>query len=99
LKGKDIGVTGDPMDLLARTLVFNWSDERMYCSELVWKIYDRAINVQVGNLQKLSEFDLSYAEAQKKMKERYPKGVPLEENVISPERMFQSNLLIVVHEE
>ena len=87
------------MDLLARTLVFNWSDERMYCSELVWKIYDRAINVQVGNLQKLGEFDLLYAEVQKKMKERYPKGVPLEENVISPERMFQSNLLIVVHEE
>ena len=85
---------GKPYDL-----IFNWSDEKMYCSELVWKIFDRALNIQVGRLQKLKDFDLSNAEVQKKMKERYPHGIPLDETVISPEEVFQSPLLVVVHQE
>ena len=38
-------------------LTFEWSDERMYCSELVWKIYKQALGVEIGALQKLREFD------------------------------------------
>src|SRR3972149_2237905 len=35
---------GRPYDL-----TFEWSDDRIYCSELVWKIYDRGTGVQVGS--------------------------------------------------
>ena len=80
-------------------LAFNWTDEKLYCSELVWKIFDRALNLQVGRLQKLGEFNLSNTEVQNKMKERYPHGIPLDETVISPEQIFQSTLLEVVHQE
>jgi hypothetical protein len=38
---------------------FEWSDERIYCSELVWKMYDEAVGIQIGELQKLKEFDLA----------------------------------------
>lgn len=38
---------GRPYDL-----VFNWSDDQIYCSELVWKIYDRSLNIQIGTLQR-----------------------------------------------
>src|SRR5262245_30830757 len=31
---------------------FEWSDARIYCSELVWKIYDRGLSVEIGKLQK-----------------------------------------------
>jgi uncharacterized protein YycO len=30
---------------------FEWSDKRIYCSELVWKIYDRGLGIRVGRLQ------------------------------------------------
>ncbi len=85
---------GKPYDLL-----FNWSDEKLYCSELVWKMYDRALNVQIGELQKLNDFDLSNPQVQNKMKERYGDDLPLGESVISPEQMFHSSLLETVYQQ
>ena len=29
---------------------FEWSDERIYCSELVWKIYRRGLGIELGEL-------------------------------------------------
>ncbi len=84
---------GRPYDL-----TFGWSDDRIYCSELVWKIYDQGIGVQVGRLQKLRDFDLSDPVVKTKMQERYGNRVPMDETVISPGEMFSSKLLIVVIE-
>jgi len=79
-------------------LAFSWNDSRMYCSELVWKLYDRAVGIQVGKLQKLKEFDLSSPIVQKKMKQRYGSKIPLSETVVSPQAMFDSDLLVLVKE-
>ena len=75
---------------------FEWSDKRIYCSELVWKIYDRGIGIRVGKLQKIRDLDLSDPIVKTKMKERYGNKVPLEETVISPGEMFSSDLLVTV---
>ncbi|MDQ3048022.1 MAG: YiiX family permuted papain-like enzyme [Bacteroidota bacterium] len=79
-------------------IYFGWSDERIYCSELVWKIYKEGAGLEVGKLQKLKEFDLSHPEVKRIMKERYGNNVPLEETVISPASVFASELLITVAE-
>jgi len=84
---------GSPYDL-----TFEWSDDRIYCSELVWKIYDEGIGIQVGRLQKLHDFDLSDPIVKAKMRERYGNKVPMDETVISPGEIFSSELLIVVIE-
>ena len=55
---------------------FNWSDDRIYCSELVWKIFHRALKIGTGDLRKLKEFDLSRPEVQKQLRGRYPGGGP-----------------------
>lgn len=80
-------------------LTFEWSDDRVYCSELVWKIYDRGVGIQVGKLKKLRDFDLSNDVVKNKMKERYGDQIPLDETVISPGDMFSSKLLKTVLEE
>lgn len=72
---------------------FEWSDSRMYCSELVWKLYERALGVRIGELQKLREFDLTDPAVRDKLRERYGDDVPLDEPVISPAAMFKSPLL------
>ncbi|MDN0638481.1 YiiX family permuted papain-like enzyme [Escherichia coli] len=41
---------------------FSWSDDRQYCSEVVWKVYQNALGMRVGEQQKLKEFDLSSPE-------------------------------------
>jgi len=79
-------------------IYFGWSDEKIYCSELVWKIYKQAANIEIGNLQTLSEFDLSHPEVQKKMKERYGNTIPQNEKFISPAAMFDSEMLVTVSE-
>ena len=75
---------------------FEWSDDRMYCSELVWKIYDRGLGIRVGRLQKIRDLDLSDSIVKTKIKERYGNKVPLDETVISPGEMFSSDLLVTV---
>jgi len=82
---------GKPYDL-----AFEWSDARIYCSELVWKIYRRGLGLQVGRLQQLKEFDLSAPVVRAKLQERYGPAVPLEETVISPGAMFAFEGLITV---
>ena len=77
-------------------LYFEWSDQRIYCSELVWKIYQHALGVKVGELQKLREFDLTDPAVRAKMRERYGTQVPLDEPVISPGAQFDSPLLETV---
>ena len=93
-KMKQIGeqFKGKPYDIY-----FEWSDDKIYCSELVWKIYKLAANIEIGQLEKLSDFDLSNDIVKDKMKERYGNNIPLDEKVISPAAMFNSPDLIEVY--
>ena len=77
-------------------LTFEWSDDKIYCSELIWKIYQRATNIEIGKLGKLSDFDLTNDVVKSKMKERYGDKIPKDELVISPAAIFDSDLLTTV---
>ena len=72
---------------------FEWSDQRIYCSELVWKAYDRGLGIQLGDLDRLSTFDLSNELVRQKLKERFGDTIPMDEQVISPAAVFSSPLL------
>lgn len=72
---------------------FNWSDERIYCSELVWKIYHRATGIELGEFKKLHEFDLSAPFVQDKMEEIFGGNPTLDEPIISPAAIFECDLL------
>jgi hypothetical protein len=85
---------GRPYDLY-----FGWADDRIYCSELVWKAYDRGLGIQIGSLQKVRDFNLSDSAVKAKMRERYGSNIPLAESVISPVAMFESPLLVTVVEQ
>ena len=79
-------------------LYFEWSDSRIYCSELVWKIYKEAIGLEIGELGKLSDFNLTDKAVKQKLIERYGDNIPKDELVISPASMFNSNLVETVFE-
>lgn len=82
---KNIGMRflGRPYDL-----AFEWSDNRIYCSELVWKIYREGAGLELGALQTLRDFDLSHPAVKAKLRERYGSQPPLDEPVIAPQRIF-----------
>lgn len=79
-------------------IYFEWSDDKMYCSELVWKIYYEATGIEIGESERLEDFDLSHQVVQEKLRERYGDNIPFQERVISPAAMFNSDQLILVIE-
>ena len=80
-------------------LYFEWSDSRIYCSELVWKIYKEAVGLEIGELEKLGDFNLTDKAVKQKLMERYGDNIPKEELVISPASMFNSDKLITVYKD
>ncbi|MGX5818146.1 YiiX family permuted papain-like enzyme [Chitinophaga lutea] len=75
---------------------FGWSDERIYCSELVWKIYKSVLDLEVGVLKPLRCYDLSHPLVKKTMAERYGARIPMDEKMVSPGNIFDSPLLETV---
>lgn len=78
--------------------IFNWSDDKLYCSEYVWKLYDRTLGIELCDLHKLKEYHLDNPLIQQKLRERYGDDVPLDEPVVAPGDLFDSNLLQTVFE-
>ncbi len=77
-------------------MTFEWSGDKIYCSELIWKIYERATGIEIGKPEKLSDFDLTNEAVKLKMKERYGDKIPMDETVISPAAIYNSELLVKV---
>jgi uncharacterized protein YycO len=75
---------------------FNWSDEQIYCSELVWKIYKNAANIEICKLKKLKDFNLTSEKVKIILKQRYGNNIPLEENVVAPSQIVDSEILETV---
>jgi uncharacterized protein YycO len=82
---------GKPYDIY-----FEWSDDKIYCSELVWKIYKQATGIEIGELKQLADFDLTNDIVKAKINQRYGDNIPMDEKVISPAAMFDSDKLIIV---
>jgi len=79
-------------------LYFEWSDERIYCSELVWKIFERGAGIRVGELETMATFDLSHPTIAAKVNERFGDRLPLDEVVVSPAAIFRAANLETVYE-
>jgi len=76
--------------------LFGWSDDRIYCSELVWKAYKRGAGVELSAPKKLRDFDLSSQAVHDLMKQRYGNDVPLDMDVVAPSDIFESKKLMTV---
>jgi len=78
---------------------FRWDDERLYCSELVYKLYQRAAGVRIGTLRKAKEFNLADPEVRRLIGRRFGGKKPSfdpDETVISPQSMFEDPRLITI---
>ncbi len=76
-------------------IYFNWSDEELYCSELVWKMY-HAAGIDLAPLRKLEEFDLTAPIVKMIMRERYGENVPYDEQVIAPSDLADAETVTIV---
>ena len=77
-------------------LYFEWSDDKIYCSELVWKVYKEGAGVTLCPFKKLKDFNLNSPIVQNIMQQRYGSNIPYDENVIAPSQIAESELLTTV---
>jgi uncharacterized protein YycO len=74
-------------------LYFEWSDNKIYCSELLWKIYKNGAGIELCPLEKLKNFNLSNKTVKAILEQRYGNKIPLEENVVAPSQIVNSAIL------
>ncbi|MDR1124485.1 MAG: YiiX family permuted papain-like enzyme [Deltaproteobacteria bacterium] len=82
---------GKPYDFL-----FQWSDDKIYCSELVWKLYQRNTGLELGPLRRIADYNLDSEEVLRIAHQRYGTDIPLDEKATAPSDIMASDLLEVV---
>lgn len=77
---------------------FQWSDQKMYCSELVWKMYHQLAKVELCPPRKLGSYNLKDPRLASMIKQRYGSidNLPLHEKVVAPVDLANSPLLKAV---
>ncbi|MEO5914807.1 MAG: YiiX/YebB-like N1pC/P60 family cysteine hydrolase [Luteolibacter sp.] len=83
--------------------LFEWSDKKIYCSELVWKAYNKACGVSIGEVQTVRDLSYQKPEVEKLIEERFnlssqkiSRSGLLDEKIITPVRMFSAPQLETV---
>ena len=73
---------------------FLWDDGRLYCSELVWKIYQHA-GVELCKPRRFRDFRLEDPKVRKMIEQRYGsvQALPKDEKVVAPSDLAESPLL------
>lgn len=74
-------------------LPFGWSDDRIYCSELVWKMYAEGLGVHLCEPKPMRDHALGSPTVQRLMVERYGTTPPLDEPMISPGALYECDAL------
>ncbi len=76
--------------------VYGWSDDRIYCSELVYKLYNNALNIELCKTRKIGDYDFSHPLVREKLLEKYGNNIPLDEIMVAPSDLFESKLISLI---
>ena len=76
-------------------LRFQWSDDKIYCSELVWKVYKEATGIELCKPRVFRTYNLQHPTVQKIIKQRYGsmRNLPMDELCVAPSDLAESKLL------
>lgn len=85
--------TGKEMNNKDYDLYFEWSDDKIYCSELIWKIYKNGAGIELCPLKKLKDFNLKNPIVETILRERYGNNIPLNEKVVAPSDLENSQMV------
>jgi len=75
--------------------LFEWSDQKMYCSELVWKLYKEA-GIELAEPRPMDSYRFDSPVVQEKLDERWGDAVNWKEKMVAPSDLATSPLLTVI---
>ncbi len=76
---------------------FDWSDDELYCSELVWKLYARGAGIVLSEPETFSDLALHKPAVRALIRRRYRKRkLPMAMPVVTPKALYVSGELETV---
>jgi hypothetical protein len=83
---------GRPYDLR-----FRWDDQSLYCSELVYKLFERAAGIRIGELERAADMNLDDERVQRALRKRFANSkFDPTEIVVTPDSIFNDDQLVEV---
>jgi hypothetical protein len=83
---------GRPYDLR-----FRWDDQALYCSELVYKLFQRGAGIELGTIERASDMNLDDERVKRALDKRFAKGgFDPAEPVVTPDSIFNDDELVEV---
>ena len=78
--------------------LFKWDNQNLYCSELVWKIYEKSTGQKLCETQSFKSYFLEKEEVTAIIEKRYggADNLPADEPVVAPSDLAASPLLVEV---
>lgn len=77
-------------------LRFDWSDHKMYCSELVWKMYKAGADLELTGLRPMDSYRLGDPKVKAIIQQRWGDDINWKEPMVAPSDLANSPLLKVV---
>lgn len=77
-------------------LLFQWSDDTIYCSELVEKAYQRGLGISLVTPHPMADFTTEGEDVQALIDDRYGARFDPDELVVAPSDLLESPLLVRV---
>lgn len=76
---------------------FRWDDEALYCSELVYKLFQRGAGVELGKIERASDMNLEDERVKRALAKRFARGgFDPAEPVVTPDSIFYDDELVEV---
>ena len=88
---------GEKYKNVSYDILFQWSDDKMYCSELVWKVYEQGAHIRLVEPKTFSSYKFDDPKIAEAVKKRWGKNLRPEELVVAPSDLFASPYLVEVY--
>jgi hypothetical protein len=72
---------------------FKWSDEQLYCSELVWKVYKNGLSIELIEPRPMKSYVGLNEQAKQEMYKRWGNNEYINELTVAPSDLAKSHLL------
>jgi Holliday junction resolvase len=84
--------SGKPYDLY-----LGWGDEKIYSSELIWKVLKNSIGIELVPLKQIKDFNQNHPYVKMILRQRFGNSLPLEEYMVAPNDIYRSTLLETIY--
>ena len=80
-------------------LAFQWSDDTIYCSELVWKVYQEGAHITLSQPNQFGDYNFTHPDVYPLVQQRWGTDVDLTETVVAPSDIRHSKKLKMIYSD